>query len=148
MSVIENVTLIRNKSLVNAINKAFLVHSIFQFDIFSIYQIYQVVQVVKNLPANAGAVRDASMILGLGRSPGEWNGNPLQYSGLENFMGRGARWVIVHRVTNNRPYRPTEHTPNTHICTHTCVYLCVCVCVCVYTYRLIPSCTIFWRKYK
>ena len=91
MSVIENVTLIRNKSLVNAINKAFLVHSIFQFDIFSIYQIYQVVQVVKNLPANAGAVRDASLILGLGRSPGEWNGNPLQYSGLENFMGRGAR---------------------------------------------------------
>ena len=81
----------------------------------------------------AGAVRDASLIPGLGRSPGEWNGNPLQYSGLENFMGRGARWVIVHRVTNSRPYRPTEHTPNTHICTHTCVYLCVCVCVYTHT---------------
>ena len=99
--MIENVTLIRNKSLVNAINKAFLVHSIFQFDIFSIYQIYQVVQVVKNLPANAGAVRDVSLIPGLGRSPGEGNDNPLQYSCLENFMGRGVRWVIVHRVAKS-----------------------------------------------
>ena len=80
MPVIEKVTLIRNKSLVNAINRAFLVHSIFQFDICSIYQIYQVVQVVKNLPANAGAVRDAGLIPGLGRSPGEGNGNPLWYS--------------------------------------------------------------------
>ena len=56
---------------------------------------------VKNLPANAGAVRDASLILGLGRSPGEWNGNPLQYSGLENPMDRGATQVTVHRIAES-----------------------------------------------
>ena len=44
---------------------------------------------VKNLPANAG---DLGSIPVLGRSPGEGNGNPLQYSGLENPMDRGARW--------------------------------------------------------
>ena len=44
---------------------------------------------VKNLPANAG---DLGSISVLGRSPGEGNGNPLQYSGLENPMDRGARW--------------------------------------------------------
>ena len=43
--------------------------------------------VVKNLPANAG---DAGLILGLGRSPGGGNGNPLQYSRLGNPMDRGA----------------------------------------------------------
>ena len=44
----------------------------------------QVVLVVKSMPANAGEVRDAGLILGLGRSPGGENGNPLQYSCLEN----------------------------------------------------------------
>ena len=43
---------------------------------------------VKILPANAG---DPGLIPGSGRSPGEGNGNPLQYSCLENFMNRGAR---------------------------------------------------------
>ena len=43
--------------------------------------------VVKNLPANAGDKRDGGSIPGLGRSPGEGNGNPLQYSCLENPMG-------------------------------------------------------------
>ena len=49
--------------------------------------------VVKNLPANAG-VKPA-----LGRSPGEGNGNPLQYSCLGNPMDRGALWAAVHGVT-------------------------------------------------
>ena len=40
--------------------------------------------VVKNLPGNAGDVRDVGSIPGLGRSPGEGNGNPFQYSCLEN----------------------------------------------------------------
>ena len=53
---------------------------------------------VKNLLANAGDVGDASLIPGLGRSPGEGNGNPLQYSCLENPMDRGAWQVAVHRV--------------------------------------------------
>ena len=41
---------------------------------------------VKNLPANAGNIKDVGLIPGLGRSPGEGNGNPLQYSSLENPM--------------------------------------------------------------
>ena len=52
--------------------------------------------VAKNLPANAG---DASSIPGLGRSPGEENGNPLQYFCPGNPMDRGACWAIVHGVT-------------------------------------------------
>ena len=47
----------------------------------------QVEQVVKNPPANAGDMRNSGLIPGSGRSPGEGNGYPLQYSGLENSMG-------------------------------------------------------------
>ena len=46
-------------------------------------------------PANAG---DAGSIPGSGRSPGEGNGNPLQYSRLGNPMDRGALWATVHGV--------------------------------------------------
>ena len=53
----------------------------------------------KNPPANAGDVRDVDLIPGSGRSPGEGNGNPLQYSCLENPMERGAWWATVHRIT-------------------------------------------------
>ena len=48
------------------------------------------VTVVKNLLASIGDTRDAGLIPGLGRSPGGGNGNPLQYSCLENSMDRGA----------------------------------------------------------
>ena len=48
------------------------------------------VLVVNNLPANAGDIRDAGLIPGLGRSPGGGHGNALQYSWLENHMDRGA----------------------------------------------------------
>ena len=48
---------------------------------------------VKNLPANAGDIRDMGMIPGLERSPGGGHGNPLQYSCLENLMDRGAWWA-------------------------------------------------------
>ena len=48
------------------------------------------VLVVKNLPAEAGDARDACSIPGSGRSPAEGDGNPLQYSCLENSMDRGA----------------------------------------------------------
>ena len=51
--------------------------------------------VVKNLPANAG---DMSLIPGSGRSPGEGNGNPPQYSCLRNPMDRGAWGATVHEV--------------------------------------------------
>ena len=42
---------------------------------------------------------DAGLIPGLGRSPEEGNGNPLQYSSLENPMDRGAWWATVHGIT-------------------------------------------------
>ena len=50
----------------------------------------QVALVVKNMPANAGDLRDPVLIPGLGRSPRGEHGNPLQYSCLENPMDRGA----------------------------------------------------------
>ena len=59
------------------------------------------VLVVKNPPATAGDIRDVGLILGLGRSPGEVNGNLLQYSCLENPMDRGVWWATVHRVAKN-----------------------------------------------
>ena len=50
----------------------------------------QAVLMVQNLPANTGDARDVGLILGLGRAPGVGNGNLLQYSCLENSMGRGT----------------------------------------------------------
>ena len=58
--------------------------------------------VVKNLPANAGDVSDAVSVPGLGRSPGEGKGNPLQYSYLENPMDRRVLWATVHRVAQSQ----------------------------------------------
>ena len=57
---------------------------------------------VKSLPANAGDLRDERLIPGLGRSPGEGNGNPLQYSCQENPMDRGAWWATVHVVAKSQ----------------------------------------------
>ena len=56
------------------------------------------VLVVKNLPANAGDIKDAGSIPGLGRSLGAGNDNPLQDSCLENPMDRGAWQATVHGV--------------------------------------------------
>ena len=63
-------------------------------------------EVVKNPPANTG---DRSLIPGSGRSPGVENGNPLQYSCLENSMDRRAWWPAVCGVTKS--------------CKHTCIYI-------------------------
>ena len=52
--------------------------------------------VVKNLHANAGDIGEAELVPNLGRSPRGGNGNPLQYSCLENPMDRGAWWATVH----------------------------------------------------
>ena len=52
--------------------------------------------------ANAGDARDVGLILGSGRSPGEGNGNPLQYSRLENSMDRGAWQATVYGVAKTR----------------------------------------------
>jgi len=62
--------------------------------------------VVKYLSANA---RDTGSIPGLGRSPGEGNGNPLQYSCLRNPMDRGAWWItVLHFVYLHMSYSDEE----------------------------------------
>ena len=60
-----------------------------------------VAQLVKNLPANAGDAGDVGLISGSGRSPGEGNGNPLQYACLKNSTDRGAWRATVHRVSDS-----------------------------------------------
>ena len=59
-------------------------------------------QVIKNPLANAADVRYAGSIPGSGRPPGEGNGNPLQYSCLENPMDRGVWWPTIHRGAESR----------------------------------------------
>ena len=61
----------------------------------------KVTLVVKDLPVNAGDRKDAGSIPGLGRSSGVGNGNPLQYSCLENSVDRGAWWATVHGVAES-----------------------------------------------
>ena len=63
---------------------------------------------VKNLPANAGDIREAGSIPGSVRSPGGGHGNPLQCSCLENPMDREAWWATVYGVTKELDM--TEHT--------------------------------------
>ena len=71
--------------------------------------------VVKNLPTNAKDVGDVGSIPGWGRSPGEGNGTPLQYSCLGNPMDRGAWWATVHGghkeldMMSNRAHQVTRH---------------------------------------
>ena len=60
------------------------------------------VLVVKNWPVNARDIRDKGSILGSRRSPGEGQGNPLQYSCLENPMDRAVLWATVHGVLKSQ----------------------------------------------
>ena len=60
--------------------------------------------VVKNLPANAGATGDLSLIPGSERSPGEGNGNPLQNSCQINPVDRGPWWARVHGITKSQTW--------------------------------------------
>ena len=57
--------------------------------------------IVKNPSVSVGDIRDTGLTPGLGRSPGEGHGNPLQYSYLENPMDRGTWRATVHRVTKS-----------------------------------------------
>ena len=61
----------------------------------------QVALVVKNTPAKAGDIRNASSIPGWGISPEEGEGNPIQYSFLENPMDGGAWQAIIYKVTKS-----------------------------------------------
>ena len=67
---------------------------------------------VKNLPADAGDIRDTGSVLSLGRSSGGGHGNQLQYSCLENPLVGGSWWVTVHRVAKSwtRRKRVITHT--------------------------------------
>ena len=72
------------------------------------------VLVVPNLPANAGDTGDPSLIPGLGRSPGEGDGNPFQYSCPENPMDRGAWQDTVHGAAeSDMTEQLSAHTENT-----------------------------------
>ena len=62
----------------------------------------QVAAVVNKSPAKALDIRDAGSIPRWGRSPGGGQGNPPQYSCLENPMGSGAWWAAVHGVTKSQ----------------------------------------------
>ena len=68
--------------------------------------------VVKNLPANSGDIRDPGSIPGLGRSPEEGNGNPLQYSWLENPHGK--RSLVGYSPWGLKESDMVEHT-HTHL---------------------------------
>ena len=63
---------------------------------------FQMALVVKNMPANAGDMRDRSSMPGLGRTPGWGHDNPSQYFCLENPMDRGPWQAIVHRITQSQ----------------------------------------------
>ena len=67
---------------------------------------------------------DLGLIPGLGRYPGEGNGNPLQYSCLENSMDRGAWWATVHGVAKSRTWLSDSHT---HTYTHTHTHITVII---------------------
>ena len=79
----------------------------------------QVALVVKNLPVNAWDTRESGSVPDLGRSPAVGNGNPLQYSCLENSMNRRAWQAIVY--WGHKELDMTEHVSNapTHTPTHT-----------------------------
>ena len=62
----------------------------------------KVALVIKNPPADAVDIRDMGSIPGSRRSPGKGNGNPLQYSCLENPMDGGAWWATVHGVAESQ----------------------------------------------
>ena len=63
---------------------------------------------VKNPPVNARDARNMGSILESGRSPGVGNGNPLQYSCLENSVDRGTWWSIVHGIAKSE--KALSHT--------------------------------------
>ena len=69
-------------------------------------------QQVKEYTCSAGDTGDACSIPGLGTSPGGENGNPLQYSCLENPMDRGAWWARVQRVAKSRTWLSTRMRVN------------------------------------
>ena len=62
------------------------------------------------MTASAGDIGNVGLISGLGRSPEEGNGNPLQYSCLDNPMNRGVWWATVHGVAKSQARISTQHS--------------------------------------
>ena len=82
---------------------------------YPIIRASQVVLVVKNLPTNAGDMRDEGSVPGLGRSLGGVHDNPLQYACLENPMDRGAWQITVHGVTKSQTSLKQPSTKQSNI---------------------------------
>ena len=84
------------------INRHLFLKKEFQIpEVMSHLRASQVVLVVKNPPVNAVNAGDEGLIPGSGRSPGKGNGNPLQYSCLENPKDGGAWWAVVYGVAQS-----------------------------------------------
>ena len=99
------------------------------------------VSVVGNLPTSVGGM---GSIPGLGRSLGEGNDNPVQYSCLENPINRGAWWATVRGIAKSQRQLGDKMMTRTGMYLDRCLYMCVCVCVCVwhvYAQHNFPS---FW----
>ena len=114
-------------------------------------QVALVVKMVKNPPANAGDVRDLSLIPGSGRCPGGGNGNSLQYSCLWNSTNRGTWWATVHGVAKSLTWLSmhAEQIKQSRRCTQGwCVCVCVCVCVCPRRGELGSPCSLWHRNKK
>ena len=94
--------------------------------------------VIKNFPASE---RDMGSITGWGRSRGEGNGNPFQYSCLGNHMDRGTWWATVHGVTKCQTWFITTNNSLLFMWVWICISICVCVCavVCIFIFHIKTS---------
>ena len=87
--------------MVHILTRQFVCSSDFKMGLEIRQEASQEAIVVKNPPDNAGDIKDAGSVPGLGRSPGGGNDNPLQYSCLENPMDRGAWRATVYGVAKS-----------------------------------------------
>ena len=87
---------------------------------------FQVSLVIKNLPDNAGDIRNVGSIPGSRRSREGGHGNPLQYSCLENPMDRGTWQATLHRVTKSQIQLSNLAAAAAYTYTHTRINQCKC----------------------
>ena len=99
------------------------IHLYIHIDLYGLYMDFLGGSVVKNLPANGGNAQDVGLIPGSGRSLGEGNDNPFQYSCLEIPMNTGTWWATVHRVTKSQTRLSARTHTHTHTHTHTNTYI-------------------------
>ena len=88
--------------------------------------VFQVDLVLKNLSVNVGDVKEAGLIPELGRSPGEGNGNPLQYSCLENPMDRGTWRAAVHGISQSQT-RLKQLSMHSYMYIFTKIFVYICI---------------------